>query len=45
MPVHNDVGAGVNLYTFLTSVLNESLLLALPLVAIIWEKMHLVPIR
>ena len=38
MPNHNDVGAAVNLQPFLTSVLRKSELLALPLVAIIWEK-------
>ena len=38
MPVHNDVGAPVNLHPFLMSSLRERMLLALPLVAIIWEK-------
>jgi hypothetical protein len=38
MLIHNDVGAGVNLHPFLTSTLMERILLALPLVAIIWEK-------
>jgi hypothetical protein len=38
MPFHNDVGAGVNLHTFLLSVLREAVLLALLLFSIIWEK-------
>ena len=38
MPIHNDVGAAVTLHSFLTSVMRKSVLLALLLVAIIWEK-------
>ena len=38
MPFRNNVGAGVNLHPFLTSTLRERMLLALPLVSIIWEK-------
>lgn len=38
MLIHNDVGAAVNLHPFLTSTLREHILLALPLVAIIWGK-------